>query len=63
VATVLDCLRAQAPRLSTLHKVRAYLRRVYALSTSVKSVPLRALLTAYPSRFIVDGTSVAERGR
>ena len=61
--TVLECLRAQSPRPSTLHKIRAYLRRVYALQSSVKSVPLRALLTAYPQLFVIDGTSVAERSR
>ena len=37
------------------------MRRVYALQSSVKSVPLRALLTAYPQLFVIDGTSVAER--
>ena len=63
VRTVLECLRAQSPRPSTLHKIRAYLRRVYALQSSVKSVPLRALLTAYPQLFVIDGTSVAERSR
>ena len=39
------------------------LEAVYALQSSVKSVPLRALLTVYPQLFVIDGTSVAERSR
>jgi len=64
IKCVLDCMRAQAPKASTLHKIRAYLRGVYKLPVTVKSVPLRALLTAYPGNFVfLTATSLGERGQ
>ena len=64
IIVVLDCMRAQAPKASTLHKIRAYLRGVYKLPVTVKSVPLRALLTAYPGNFVfLTATSLGERGQ
>ena len=58
---LVDRERAQAPKASTLHKIRAYLRGVYKLPVTVKSVPLRALLTAYPGNFVfLTATSLGE---
>ena len=40
------------------------MRGVYKLPVTVKSVPLRALLTAYPGNFVfLTATSLGERGQ